>query len=81
MVLHKFDSQVIKLYKEGIVNGVLPDVKMVAALADPTSDGSERVEIYGVTFDEVMLNKFENKTVLEEEVPFKADGFKFIDTI
>ena len=81
MVLHKFDSQVIKLYKEGIVNGVLPDVKMVAALVDPTSDGSERVEIYGVTFDEVMLNKFENKTVLEEEVPFKADGFKFIDTI
>ena len=53
---------------------------MVAALADPTSDGSERVEIYGVTFDEVMLNKFENKTVLEE-VPFKADDFKFIDTI
>lgn len=81
MTLHKFDSHIIKLYKDGIVSGVLPDIKAIAALVDPTSDGAERVEIYGITFDEVMLNKFENKTILEEEVPFKADGFKFIDTI
>lgn len=81
MVLHKYDSQVIKLYKEGIVTGVLPEVKMVAALADPTADGQERVEIFGITFDEIMLNKFENKTLLEEEVPFKATGYKFIDVI
>lgn len=60
---------------------MLPDIKMVAALVDPTSDGAERVELYGVTFDEIMLNKFENKTVLEEEVPFRADGYKFIDVI
>lgn len=81
VTLHKYDSKIIRLYKDGITTGVLPDVKFVAALEDPTADGAERVEIYGVTFDEVMLNKFENKTILEEEVPFKADGFKYIDLI
>lgn len=81
MTLHKYDSTVIKTYKEGIVTGVLPDLKFVAALDDSTAYGAERVEIYGVTIDEIMLNKFENKTVLEEEVPFKATGFHFIDTI
>ena len=67
--------------KAGMVNGQMPQIKLVGALADVDSNGSERVEIYNVTFDEVTLLKFENGTVGEEEVPFKGGGFKFIDTI
>ena len=64
-----------------MLNGTMPVIKLVGSVADPDAKGSERIEIYDVTFDEVTLMKFENATVGEEEVPFKAGGFRYIDTI
>lgn len=81
MTLHKFDSFIVKLYKDGVMNGNLPEIKIVAALADPTAYGTERVALYDVHLDEITLNKFENRTVLEEEVPFTAGSFEFLDVI
>ena len=81
MTLHKIDSYVINLLKDAIASGSMPDLKIVGAVADVDSNGSERVEIYNVTIDEMTLLKFENATIGEEEIPFKAGGFKFIDTI
>jgi|GEM_PF-87619 len=81
ITLHKFDSFIVKLYKDAVMSGDLPDIKIVAALADPTGYGTERVALYDVHFDEITLNKFENRTVLEEEVPFTAGSFEFLDVI
>ena len=81
LTLHKYDSTVAKLMKDAIVSGAMPGIKVIAALDDPTSYGAERVALYDVTLDEVTLNKFENKGLTEEEVPFKAGSFKFLDTI
>lgn len=81
LTLHKYDSTVAKLMKDVIVSGAMPEIKVIAALDDPTSYGAERVALYDVTLDEVTLNKFENKGLTEEEVPFKAGSFKFLDTI
>ena len=81
VVLHKCDSTIASKYKDGIVSGVLPTVKVVAALDDPAAWGTERVALYDVTFDEVTLSKFENKSLTEEEVPFKAGSFEFLDLI
>lgn len=63
------------------MNGDLPDVKIVAALDDPTGYGAERVALYDVKFDELTLNQFENKALTEEEVPFTAGSFEFLDLI
>lgn len=81
LTLHKYDSTVAKLMKDAIVSGVMPEIKVIAALDDPTAYGAERVALYDVTLDEVTLNKFENKGLTEEEVPFKAGSFKYLDTI
>lgn len=81
LTLHKYDSTVAKMMKDAIVSGVMPEIKVIAALDDPTAYGAERVALYDVTLDEVTLNKFENKGLTEEEVPFKAGSFKFLDTI
>lgn len=81
LTLHKYDSTVAKLMKDAIVSGAMPEIKVIAALDDPTAYGAERVALYDVTLDEVTLNKFENKGLTEEEVPFKAGSFKFLDTI
>lgn len=81
IVLHKFDSFIVKLYKDAVMSGDLPDIKIVSALDDPTADGPERVALYDVCFDEITLSKFENRTVIEEEVPFTAGSFEFLDVI
>lgn len=80
-VLHKIDSRIAKKLSNGIKTGDMPTSKLVGALSDPAAYGSERVEILGVTFDEVTLIKFENKTLGEEEVPFKFSGFNYLDFI
>lgn len=81
VLVHKVDSYMAKLVKEGMVTGSMPVIKMVGVLADPDSTGSERIEVYDVVFDEVTLMQFENASISEESVPFKAGGYRFIDTI
>ena len=81
IVVHKTDTYLVNLIRNGMVTGVMPPIKLVGRLADPDANGSERVEIYDVTFDEATLIKFENATVSEESVPFKAGGFRYLDTI
>ena len=73
--------ETLKKYKDGIVTGELPELKLVAALDGPTAFGAERVALYDVTLDEVTLSKFENKGLVEEEVPFKAGSFELLDLV
>ena len=54
---------------------------IVVALDDPTAYGAERVQLRDVLLDEITLSKFENKTLTEEEVPFTAGSYEFLDLI
>lgn len=81
MTLFKVDSLIINKYKNGVMTGELPDIKIVASLDDPTAYGAERVALYDVKFDEITLMQFENKTLVEEEVPFTAGRYEFLDTV
>jgi hypothetical protein len=81
IVVHKTDTYLVNLILNGMVTGSMPPIKLVGRLADPDANGSERVEIYDVTFDEATLMQFENATVSEESVPFKAGGFRYLDKI
>lgn len=81
MTLYKVDSYILSLYHKGVMNGNLPELKIRAALDDPTAAGTERVEMSDVKLDEVTLSKFENGTITEEEIPFTAGSFEFLDMI
>ncbi len=81
IVLHKIDSGMAARLAVGARSGSMPEFKVVTSLADPDSVGAERVELLNVTFDELMLTKFENKKVGEESVPFKAADFNFLEMI
>lgn len=81
MTMHKINSRILRMYSAGMMNGQLPDVRLDAALADPDSNGAQRVVLFDVTFDEVTLAQFENNTVLEEEVPFTAGSYKVTEMI
>lgn len=81
VTLYKLDSTIARLISEGFRTGALPEISIVGKIEDPAAYGAERVELIEVTFDELMLLKFENKTVTEEEVPFKAAAFNYLDMI
>lgn len=81
MTAHKFDSFIVGKYHKGIMTGELPELTIVAALDDPTAYGAERVALHDVKLDEITLSKFENKTLTEEEIPFTAGSYEFLDLI
>lgn len=81
VTLNKIDSSIADIVAEGIQTGAMPEINIVARLADPAAKGAERVKLYGVTFDELTLLRFEQKTLTTDEVPFKAESFEYLDMI
>ena len=81
ITVSKINSTVTKMLAENTKKGIMPEIKIVGALADPSSKGAERVEILGVTFNEFMLLNFEVKAKMEEEVPFAFEDYNLIDVI
>lgn len=81
MVFHKVDSSILTMVKDDLKAGRVPELMIVGALSDPAKYGAERIQLLEVTLDEIMLLKFELKTVGEEEVPFKFADFEPLDLI
>ena len=79
MPLHKVDSYILKNYLAAILSGMLPDITMVASENDPQTGATQRIALYGVKLDEVALANFENRSLLEEEVPFTASRVELLD--
>lgn len=81
MVFHKVDSSILKMVKDDLKKGKMPEIMIVGSVEDPAALGAERVQLNEVTLDEMTLLKYEMKTVGEEEVPFKFADFEPLDLI
>ncbi|MCI5533838.1 MAG: phage tail tube protein [Firmicutes bacterium] len=81
ITLHKVDSSITSLMYKDIKKGKVPTIMIVGKLDDPAATGSERIQFTEVTFDELTLLNFEQKALMEEEVPFKFADFTPLDLI
>lgn len=81
MVVHKVNSYNIKLVKDAIKTGVMPNIKFMGELADPNIDGDEAIEVSEVMFDEATLLSFANGEVREESTAFRAGDYNYLSTI
>lgn len=81
MVVHKVDSMNIKLVKDAIKTGVMPNIKFMGELKDPNVNGDEAVEVSDVMFDEATLLSFANGEVREESTAFRAGDYNYLSTI
>ncbi len=81
MKLKKVYSRAQKKIAMAIKDGQEVRSKIVAKLADPDAFGTQRVVLYNVWFNEVMLMAFEQKAKLEEDIPFGFSDFDFPDLI
>lgn len=81
MTFNKVDSTVLDMLIEDIKAGKFPEVILIGKLQDSTGSQAERIQYNEVTFDSITLQKFEQKKLVEEEIPFKFASLDVLDKI
>ena len=79
--LHKVNSRMVKLLLDEIKQGKDPRFTLIGKLADPNSNGAERIAIKNVSFDDLTLFDFEVGAVGQVECPFTFTDMEAIDLI
>lgn len=79
--LNKVSSYFIKKMSDNLKAGKSTICTIITKLADPTSDGIERIRMTGCTFDEMTIASWEAKKLGEESYPFTFTGWDVLDTI
>ena len=81
MTLNKTNSRMIKMLIEYVKEGLEPEITIVGKLADPGNEGSERISLSEVSFDDLTLFDFEVKALGEVECPFTFTEWSVLDSI
>ena len=81
LALHKVNSRMIKAIGQQIKEGKEPRFTIIGKLADPDSDGVERIAINNVSFDDLTLFDFEVGALGQVECPFTFTDYDFLDLI
>ena len=79
--LHKVNSRMVKTLLEEIKAGKDPRFTLIGKLADPNSEGAERIAIKNVSFDDLTIFDFEVGAVSSTECPFSFTDIETIDLI
>ena len=79
--LHKVNSRMVKTLLNEIKEGKDPRFTLIGKLADPNSEGAERIAIKNVSFDDLTLFDFEVGSVGSLECPFTFTDMETIDLI
>lgn len=80
ITINKINSKFGKLIEKIIKDRYAPEINMQSTLRDKAFNGAEAIAYYGVTFEEVMLQKIDNEK-FEIELPFKAREFEYLEFI
>ena len=81
LALHKVNSRMIKAIGQQIKEGKEPRFTIIGKLADPDSDGVERIAINNVSFDDLTLFDFEVGALGQNECPFTFTDWDVLDSI
>ena len=81
LALHKVNSRMIKNLSDGVKSGKMPKFTLMGKLADPDSEGTERIVVKNVSFDDLVLMDFEVNSLGGTEHPFTATDWEILDTI
>lgn len=75
---YKVDNTFIGLMKE-YKDSEEPEIKIIGLIENKKTGITERVQITGVSLDELDIFNFEQKKLVMEEIPFEAEDWKPID--
>ena len=74
----KTDNSLVGIMEE-YKNGNAPEIKLIGLLENKTTGMMQRAVIKGVTFSEMDLINFEQKTLSKEEIPYEAEDYYYQD--
>ena len=75
---YKVDNTFINIFKQ-YKDGEQPDITIVGKAYNNSTGKVQRVRIEGITFDELVLVDLQQKTVIEESLPFAAENYEWIE--
>ena len=80
---NKVSSTFTKKQAEAVKDGSPLVSNIISKLADPSvaKYGSERVELIGCKFDTISLSQWEAGQLVQQEMPFTFEDFKFLNVI
>ncbi|GAA0735851.1 phage tail tube protein [Clostridium oceanicum] len=81
ITIKKTDSRAQKLLAEGFRTLNMPDVEIIIATGTINGKKTERVKLENVVFTELQLAKLEAGEMVEEELPFTASSFEYLELI
>ncbi|WP_061294047.1 phage tail tube protein [Clostridium botulinum] len=81
ITIKKTDSRAQRLLAEGFRTLNMPDISIVIATAKVNNSKVERLKLEDVTFTELQLAKLEAGAMVEEELPFTASSFEYLELI
>lgn len=81
LTLYKVTSRMIKALSEDMKANRQTEFTIHSLLDDPDAFGSERVVLYGVTFDRLQLVNWQHNTLGEETVDFKFRDWDIVDSV
>ena len=78
--MNHVSSYFVQKMSDNIKNGHQSVCEIVAKVSDPDSVGGERVAIHDATFDTLILQNWEAKKLMEDEVEFTFTDYDILDT-
>ncbi|HCL4466775.1 TPA: phage tail tube protein [Clostridium botulinum] len=81
ITIKKTDSRAQKLLAEGFRTLNMPDINIVISTATVNNRAVERLKLEDVVFTELQLAKLEAGAMIEEELPFTASSFEYLELI
>ena len=78
--MNHVSSYFVQKMSNNIKNGHQTVCEIVAKVSDPDSVGGERVAIHDATFDTLILQNWEAKKLMEDEVEFTFTDYDILDT-
>ena len=79
--MHKINSRMARAIGEQIRNGKDVRFTVILKLDDPDAYGAERVQLTGVSFDDLTLADWEAGVPGKIEAPFTYADFRFLDLV
>ena len=80
LALHKVNSRMIKFISDSIKAGKEPRFTLIGKLADPDSNGTERIVVKNVSFDDLTLMDWTVGEISSSEHPFTATDWDVLDS-
>lgn len=81
LTIHKVNSTIGAMYARAYKTGVMPQVTLTSTVFKPESGKSERVAISDVVITEFTAATAEAKGTIDEEFPFSAVSYEYLEEI